>query len=142
MPARVRSLVVFCCVLQTFPMAENIHEHGCAAQYVEVQEDYVGIVDKDLIDHKRHLVAVVGPPGAGKSTLCNTLYHIAFGAQQTFFEPSANPTSFTKGLWLLSHAARKMLPVDVRWEVVDMEGFQVDQMSSWKMAMVLCVLAG
>jgi hypothetical protein len=27
-------------------------------------------------------------------------------------------------------------------KVVDMEGFQADQMSSWKMAMVLSVLAG
>lgn len=33
------------------------------------------------------------------------------------------------------------LPGNMRWEVMDMEGFQVDLPSSWKMAMVLSLLA-
>jgi hypothetical protein len=120
----------------------DAYHHGSAAQYVEVDEDVVRIVDENLIDQNRYLVAVVGPPGAGKSTTCNTLYHIAFGSTDSFFEPSASPTSFTKGLWLLSSEARLKLPANINWECVDMEGFQVDLMSSWKMAMVLCVLSG
>lgn len=123
-------------------MGDDANHHGSAAQYVEVDDEVVRIVDKTLVDQNRYLVAVVGPPGAGKSTTCNTLYHIAFGSKASFFEPSANPTSFTKGLWLLSKDARKNLPADINWECVDMEGFQVDLMSSWKMAMVLCVLSG
>jgi GTPase SAR1 family protein len=123
-------------------MGDDIHNHGSASQFVEVDEEAVRIVDTTLVDQQRSLVAVVGPPGAGKSTLCNTLYHIAFGSEDSFFEPSASPTSYTKGLWLLSNSARKNLPKDITWECVDMEGFQVDLMSSWKMAMVLCVLSG
>lgn len=42
--------------------------------------------------------------------MCNTLYHIAFGTKSTFFEPSSQPQSFTKGLWLLSPEARMELP--------------------------------
>jgi len=120
---------------------DNVHEHGSAAQYVEVSDDWVSIVDPELLDQARYLVAVFGPTGAGKSTLCNTFYHITFGSTNSFFEPSAQPTSYTKGLWVLSKQAKIQLPDSINWEVVDMEGFQVDQMSSWKMAMVLCVLA-
>jgi len=63
-----------------------------AAQYVEVNDDEVKIVNKTLLNKARQLVAVIGPTGAGKSTMCNTLYHIAFGTKSSFFSakfPSA-----------------------------------------------------
>jgi hypothetical protein len=58
-----------------------------AAQYVEVNDTEVKIVNKGLLDKTRRLAAVIGPTGAGKSTMCNTLYHIAFGTKSSFFEP-------------------------------------------------------
>jgi ABC-type lipoprotein export system ATPase subunit len=58
-----------------------------ATQYVEVNDNEVKIVNQNLLENTRRLVAVIGPTGAGKSTMCNTLYHIAFGTKNSFFEP-------------------------------------------------------
>jgi len=44
-------------------------------------------------------------------------------------------------LWVLSQSTRMAIPGNLRCEVMDMEGFQVDLASSWKMAMVLSLLA-
>jgi ABC-type branched-subunit amino acid transport system ATPase component len=72
-----------------------------AAQYVEVNDNEVKIVNKGLLDKARRLVAVIGPTGAGKSTMCNTLYHIAFGTNDSFFEPR-HATSLLFASFLLS----------------------------------------
>jgi len=110
-------------------------------QFLEVKGDQVHCKNPQSIENIRSLVACIGPPGAGKSTLCNSLFSVEHGSKLTFFEPSASITSYTKGLWVLSNQTRMALPGNLRWEVMDMEGFQVDLASSWKMAMVLSLLA-
>lgn len=46
---------------------------------------------------------------------------------------------FVKGLWVLAQSVRMQLPA-MRWEVIDMEGFQPDLSSSWAMTMVLSLI--
>jgi hypothetical protein len=73
--------------------------------------------------------------------MCNALFAVEYGTRATLFEPSASITSYTKGLWVISSQIRMQLKGNMRWEVMDMEGFQVDMASSWKMAMVMSLLA-
>lgn len=109
-------------------------------QFVEVKGDSVSIRSRDCLANIRSLVACIGPPGAGKSTLCNALLTAGYGTKFTFFEPSSSIASYTKGLWVLAQSVRMQLP-QMRWEVMDMEGFQPDLYSSWGMTMVLSLLA-
>lgn len=113
-----------------------------AISILTVRGEKVSITDEHQLHESKWFVGFMGPPGAGKSSLCNTVvydqYHIS---PRIFFEPSNDFETFTKGLWMLSRETKRMFPNDSDWEVLDMEGFQYKSEVCWKMAMVLSVLA-
>jgi energy-coupling factor transporter ATP-binding protein EcfA2 len=103
----------------------------------------VSITDDKHLSESKSFVGFMGPPGAGKSSLCNTVVYCQQDktVKKLFFEPSNDFETFTKGLWMLSRETKRQFKKDFDWEVLDMEGFQHKKEGCWKMAMVLSVLA-
>lgn len=111
-------------------------------QYIKiVKNNQLKITDKTLLLQRRWFVGFLGPPGAGKSTLCNTAIYCQQNQQEYLFKTSPQGDSFTKGLWILSHEAKMKFANSSEWEVMDLEGFQADEEVSWSLTMIISVLA-
>ena len=106
-------------------------------------DETVSITNKHHLSESKSFVGFMGPPGAGKSSMCNTVVYCQQDKteQKLFFEPSNHFETFTKGLWMLSRETKRQFQKDSDWEVLDMEGFQHKSEGCWKMAMFLSVLA-
>ena len=92
---------------------------------------------KNIIENVNSAIGVLGPPGAGKSSLCNAYYKIRFGMNIEYFEMSNSPVSFTKGIWILKEEERMKIKENIDRDILDVEGFQVDDIKSWKYIMVI-----
>lgn len=117
--------------------------NGQAISILTVNDIKVSITDEKHLSESKSFVGFMGPPGAGKSSLCNTVVYCQQDktVKKLLFEPSNDFETFTKGLWMLSRETKRQFQKDFDWEVLDMEGFQHKSEACWKMAMVLSVLA-
>ena len=68
---------------------------------------------------------MLGPPGAGKSTLCCAYYKTLFDVENQFFEVSTSLLSFTKGIWILKESERMKIMGNIDRDILDVEGFQL-----------------
>lgn len=114
-----------------------------AVPLLVVHREKVLITDENHLNESKSFVALMGPPGAGKSTLSNTFVYCQQSKPERmlFFQPNDGYESFTKGVWMLSKETKRKLTYDSDWELLDMEGFQDSSKPCWTMAMVLSVLA-
>ena len=92
---------------------------------------------KDIIENVNASIGVLGPPGAGKSSFCNAYYKIRFNTNKMFFEMSSSTSSYTKGIWMLKEEERMKIPQNIDRDILDVEGFQVDDINSWKYVMII-----
>ena len=92
---------------------------------------------KNVISFVNSAIGVLGPPGAGKSSLCCAYYKIKYNMDNTYFEMSASGVSFTKGIWILKEEERMKIKENIDRDILDVEGFQVDDIKSWKYVMVI-----
>lgn len=98
-------------------------------------------IRKNIIDKINSFAACLGPPGAGKSTFCTSYYQSKYGVKKNYFEMSNEPVSFTKGLWILKEEERMKIKENINKDIIDVEGFQVDDIMSWKYVMTIAFLA-
>ena len=90
-------------------------------------------LSKDLLSQFDGFIACIGKPGQGKSSLCSAYYKVFYGINKEIFSISNSPTSFTsftKGLWILKREERQKIKQNIIKDIIDVEGFQVDDLST------------
>ena len=92
---------------------------------------------KNVIGFVNSAIGVLGPPGAGKSSLCCAYYKIKYNMDNSYFQISSSGLSFTKGIWILKEEERMKIKENIDKDILDVEGFQVDEIKSWKYVMVI-----
>ena len=125
-----------------YPLIDNNNEKNIGIQQItdESEKDKV-FIKKDLLKSINSFVACIGPPGAGKSTFCSNYYKILYKVKNDYFESSESSLVFTKGIWIVSEAEKRKIPVDIKREPIDVEGFRVDDSKTWKYVMIIAFLS-
>lgn len=80
---------------------------------------------KNVISFVNSALGVLGPPGAGKSSLCCAYYKIKYNMDNAYFQMSSSGLSFTKGIWILKEEERMKIKENIDRDILDVEGFQV-----------------
>ena len=118
------------------------HEEIDAISDEEAKEFLTKLPMESLIDLNRNIneiylqkglfrqidgfIACIGKPGQGKSSLCSAYYKIFYGIEKEIFSISNSTLSFTKGLWILKESIRQTIEKNIIKDIIDVEGFQVD----------------
>ena len=97
-------------------------------------------LQKGLFRQIDGFIACVGRPGQGKSSLCSAFYKVLYGLNREIFSIS-NSTLSSKGLWILKQRERKNIRQNIFKEIIDVEGFQVDEVSTWKYIMIVAFIS-
>lgn len=96
---------------------------------------------KDLLKGIKSFISCIGPPGSGKSTFGSNYYKKLYNVKNNYFETSGGDQTFTKGIWMVSDEERRKIP-DYRYkDILDVEGFQVDDSKSWKYVIIIAFLS-
>ena len=98
-------------------------------------------LQKGLFSQFDGFIACIGKPGQGKSSLCSAYYKIFYGIDKEIFSISNAALSFTKGLWILKQTERQKIKQNIDKDIIDVEGFQVDELSTWKYIMIVAFIA-
>ena len=98
-------------------------------------------LQKGLFRQINGFIACIGKPGEGKSSLCSAYYKIFYGIDKEIFSISNSTLSFTKGLWILKESIRLTIEKNIIKDIIDVEGFQVDDLSTWKYIMIVAFIA-
>ena len=98
-------------------------------------------LQKGLFRQIDGFIACIGRPGQGKSSLCSAYYKIFYGIDKEIFSISNSTLSFTKGLWILKESIRQTIEKNIIKDIIDVEGFQVDDLSTWKYIMIVAFIA-
>ncbi|EGG15819.1 hypothetical protein DFA_09488 [Cavenderia fasciculata] len=110
-------------------------------QYIKVGHDGKTLVsDPMAIRESMSGIGFLGPPGAGKSTCCNTICHVLYQIKEPYFLALDSHKTVTTGVYTMSREARMKSPVPITKEVMDMEGHDHSLERSWKLAMLLSVM--
>ena len=96
---------------------------------------------KNVISFVNSALGVLGPPGAGKSSLCCAYYKIKYNIDNAYFQMSSSGLSFTKGIWILKEEERMNIKENIDRDILDVEGFQVDDIKSWKYVMIISFIS-
>ena len=72
----------------------------------KIEKDEI-FLRKDILNSNHGYVACIGPPSAGKSSLCNAFYKTLYGINKELFYISNSALSFTKGLWILKEREKQ-----------------------------------
>ena len=96
---------------------------------------------KELFKNKNGFIACIGNPGQGKSSLCSAYYKIFYGIDKEIFSISNSSLWYTKGLWIMKESIRKSIKENIIKDIIDVEGFQVDDLSTWKYIMIVAFIA-
>ena len=94
---------------------------------------------KELFNNKNGFIACIGQPGHGKSSLCSAFYKIFFGINKEIFNISWSCS--TKGLWIIKESIRQSIKENIIKDIIDVEGFQDDELSKWKYIMIVAFIA-
>lgn len=106
-------------------------------EFVDPITDEKTHLKKEAIKYVNQAIGVLGPPGAGKSSLCCAYYKFLFSFDNKHFEMSTSGVSFTKGIWILKESERRKIKANIDRDIIDVEGFQVDDIKSWKYIMII-----
>ena len=96
---------------------------------------------KELFNNKNGFIACIGRPGSGKSSLCSAFYKIFYGIDKEIFSISNSWLGYTKGLWIMKESIRQSIKENIIKDIIDVEGFQVDELSTWKYIMIVAFIA-
>ena len=98
-------------------------------------------LQKRLLKQIDIFIVFISRPGQGKSSLCSAFYKVLYGLNREIFSISNSTLSFTKGLWILKQRERKNIRQNIFKEIIDVEGFQVDEVSTWKYIMIVAFIS-
>lgn len=117
---------------------ENCPMDSLLDLYRKENETYL---QKGLFTQVDGFIACIGKPGQGKSTLCSAFYKTLYGLDKEVFSISNARLSFTKGLWIIKGKERINIRENIIKDIIDVEGFQVDDLSTWKYIMIVAFIA-
>ena len=98
-------------------------------------------IKKDLLKNINSFIACLGQPGVGKSTFGSNYYKELYRVKNDYFESSDGIETFTKGIWMITDEERRKIPEYISRDILDVEGFQIDDPKSWKYVMVIAFLS-
>ena len=124
-----------------YEIIDNKVEQGTGIEQLTTEDKNEVKIRKDLLKTVNAFVACLGPPGSGKSTFCSNYYKILYKVKNDFFESSDEDQSFTKGIWIVSDAERRKIPIMIKKDLLDVEGFQADAAKCWKYVMIIAFLS-
>jgi len=98
-------------------------------------------IRKGIFNSRDGFIACIGRPGEGKSSLCSAFYKSLYGVNEEVFSISNAKLSFTKGLWTIKEKERRKIEQNIVKDIIDVEGFQVDDLSTWKYIMIVAFIS-
>jgi len=98
-------------------------------------------IKKDLLKNINSFIACLGQPGVGKSTFGSNYYKELYRVKNDYFESSDGIETFTKGVWMITDEERRKIPEYIYRDILDVEGFQIDDPKSWKYVMIIAFLS-
>ena len=101
----------------------------------KIEKDEIFLL-KDILNSNHGYIACIGQPSAGKSSLCIAFYKTLYGINKELFYISNSALSFTKGLWILKEREKQNIKQNIDKDIIDIEGFQVDDITTWKSIMI------
>ena len=125
------------------PIENNNFKTGGIVQLTkkEVKDKIKIKIKKELLYEVNSFIACLGPPGSGKSTFGSNYYKYLYKVKNNFFESSNTLLTHTKGIWVISNKERRKIPIMIKKDLLDVEGFQVDDVNSWKYVMIIAFLS-
>ena len=118
----------------------NIKGEGVVKLIKDEKSDNIKI-KKNLLKEVNSLIACIGPPGSGKSTFCSNYYKSLYNVEKDYFESYDGDLTYTKGIWIISNEERRKIPIMIKKDLLDVEGFQVDDIKCWKYIMIIAFLS-
>ena len=119
----------------------NIKKGEGIVQLIELYSENKIKIKKKLLLNVNSFIACIGPPGAGKSTFCSNYYKTLYKVKNNYFESSEQDLTFTKGIWIITDIERRKIPIMIKKDLIDVEGFQVDDAKCWKYVMIIAFLS-
>ena len=98
-------------------------------------------IKKKLLKNINSFIACLGQPGVGKSTFGSNYYKKLYKVKNDYFESSDSIETFTKGIWMITDEERRKIPEYIKRDILDVEGFQIDDPKSWKYVMIIAFLS-
>ena len=86
-------------------------------------------------------ISYISSPGAGKNTFSSNYYKTLYKVKNDYFESSDDELTFTKGIWMISEEERRKIPKHIFKDILDVEGFQIDDIKSWQYVMIISFLS-
>ena len=96
---------------------------------------------KELFSLINGFIACIGAPKQGKSSLCSGLYKTLYGLDKEIFTVSNSYFRFTKGLWVIKQREKNTIQEKIEKDIIDTEGFQSDDLSTWKYIMIVAFIS-
>ena len=124
-----------------YDIIENSFENNSGIEKLTIEDGKKVKIKKELLKTVNSFIACLGPPGSGKSTFCSNYYKKLYKVKYDYFESSDANQSFTKGIWMVSDAERRKIPIMIKKDLLDVEGFQADAEKCWKYVMIIAFLA-
>ena len=124
-----------------YDIIENKIDQGIGIEQLTVEEKDKVKIRKELLKTINSFIACLGPPGSGKSTFCSNYYKKIYRVKNDYFESSDEDQSFTKGIWVVSDSERRKIPIMIKKDLLDVEGFQADAAKCWKYVMIIAFLS-
>lgn len=87
-------------------------------------------LQKRLLKQIDIFIAFISRPGQGKSSLCSAFYKVLYGLNREIFS-----------IWILKQREWKNIRQYIFKEIIDVEGFQVDEVSTWKYIMIVAFIS-
>ena len=109
--------------------------------YLEKIEKDEIFLRKDILNSNHGYIACVGHPGQGKSSLFNAFYKTLYGINKELFYVNNSFCSFTKGILILKEREKQNIKQNIDKDIIDVEGFQVDEVSTWNYIMIVAFIS-
>ena len=97
-------------------------------------------IRKGLFNSRDGFITCIGRPGEYKISLCSACYKSLYDINKEVFIISNAKLSFAKGLWIIKEKERRNIPKNIAKDIIDVEGFQVDDLSTWKYIMIVAFI--
>ena len=98
-------------------------------------------IKKESLKEVNNFIACLGAGGTGKSTFCSFYYQRRYNVRKNIFKPSAGSDSDTKGIKMLNLSEKRKIEQSIEREILDVEGFSLDNLESWKYTIIISFLS-
>ena len=119
----------------------NIEKNVGVVQLIKEEPGDKISIRKELLKTVKNFIACVGAPGSGKSTFASNYYKYLYHVKNDYFESSISELTYTKGIWMVSEQERRRIPEYINNDILDVEGFEVDEKKSFEYIMVIAFLS-